>query len=91
MLNLRRFCLGLDNVVNDGIQKYSRNAYAATEQLHEIKRFSKDKSHTNNNNDTLGGVGDTLSDGILKEEEEEGKKMDVSTERHQSNTSKQTN
>ena len=38
---------------------------STSKQLHEIKRFSKNKSYTNNNNDTLGGVGNTLSDGIL--------------------------
>jgi len=33
---------------------------STSKQLHEIKRFSKNKSYANNNNDTLGGVGNTL-------------------------------
>lgn len=55
--------LGLDKAVNDGVEEDSTNADRATNQLHGVQRFSKDKGDTNNDNDTLGGVGNRLSDG----------------------------
>lgn len=60
--NLDLFLLG-DKVVNDRVEENSSNSDGASEQLDRIKRFSQDKSNTNDNNNTLSGVGNRLSDG----------------------------
>mmetsp|Transcript_9247 Transcript_9247/g.18748 ORF Transcript_9247/g.18748 Transcript_9247/m.18748 type:complete len:312 (+) Transcript_9247:118-1053(+) len=54
--------LGLDNVVDDGIEEDSANSDGATEKLDGVKRLSKDESDTDDNNDTLGSVSNRLGD-----------------------------
>lgn len=54
--------LALDEVVNDGVEEDSSNSDTATDQLDGGKRLSQDKGNTNNDDDTLGSVGDGLSD-----------------------------
>ena len=53
----------LDKVINDGIQQDSGNTNGASEQLDGVKRLAQDESNTDNDNNSLGRVGDRLRDG----------------------------
>mmetsp|Transcript_10810 Transcript_10810/g.31475 ORF Transcript_10810/g.31475 Transcript_10810/m.31475 type:complete len:419 (+) Transcript_10810:194-1450(+) len=52
-----------NELVNDGVQQDSSNSNGASEQLDGVEGFSEDKGNTNNDDDTLGGVGNGLRDG----------------------------
>ena len=58
-------CLRLDKTVNDRVKEYTSNTNGTSKKLHGIKRLSKDKGNTNNNDDTLGSIGYRLSYGTL--------------------------
>lgn len=55
--------LGLDEVVNDGVEEDSTNADGAPDELDGGERFAQDKGYTDNDDDALGSVGDRLCDG----------------------------
>mmetsp|Transcript_11420 Transcript_11420/g.25427 ORF Transcript_11420/g.25427 Transcript_11420/m.25427 type:complete len:299 (+) Transcript_11420:206-1102(+) len=52
--------LGLDKVVNDRVQEDSSNTDGATNQLDGGEGFSQDQRDTDNDNHTLGSVGNRL-------------------------------
>mmetsp|Transcript_85406 Transcript_85406/g.167118 ORF Transcript_85406/g.167118 Transcript_85406/m.167118 type:complete len:254 (+) Transcript_85406:60-821(+) len=49
-------------LINDRVQQHSSNSNGASNQLDGRQRFTQNKSNTNNDNDTLGSVGNRLSD-----------------------------
>mmetsp|Transcript_3990 Transcript_3990/g.8655 ORF Transcript_3990/g.8655 Transcript_3990/m.8655 type:complete len:422 (+) Transcript_3990:164-1429(+) len=60
----RTICLFLCNKrIDDGVQQDSPNADGASEQLDGVEGFSENKGDTDNDNNTLGGVGNGLRDG----------------------------
>ncbi len=52
--------LGLPDGINDGVQEDTTDADGAAKQLDGVKRLSEHDGDTNNDDDTLGGVGDRL-------------------------------
>jgi len=49
--------LRLDKTVNNRVKEYTSNTNGTSKKLHGIKRLSKDKGYTDNNDDTLGSIG----------------------------------
>ena len=52
-----------NKTVDDGVEENSSNSDRASDQLQRVEGLSHDKGDTDDNNDTLGSVGDRLSDG----------------------------
>mmetsp|Transcript_2210 Transcript_2210/g.4722 ORF Transcript_2210/g.4722 Transcript_2210/m.4722 type:complete len:289 (-) Transcript_2210:462-1328(-) len=52
-----------NELVNDGVQQNSSNSDGAPKHLDGVEGFTQNKSHTDDDNDTLGGVGNGLCDG----------------------------
>ena len=57
--------LGFDNVVNDGVEENTTNTNRTSEELHEVKRFTEDQGHADNDDDTFGCIRNGLSHGVL--------------------------
>ena len=58
------YCLfRVDKLVDDTVKKDTSNTNRATQKLDGVKGFSQNKSNTDNNNHTLGSVGNTLRHG----------------------------
>mmetsp|Transcript_7015 Transcript_7015/g.15252 ORF Transcript_7015/g.15252 Transcript_7015/m.15252 type:complete len:307 (+) Transcript_7015:148-1068(+) len=67
----------LDKVVNDGVKEHSSNSDTTTKKFHKVQTLSKNQSHTDNNNNSLGGIGHTLGHGI-RLLESHGRKLIIS-------------
>ena len=56
------YCLlRFDKLVDDTVKKDTSNTNRATQKLDGVEGFSQNKSNTDNDNDTLGSIGNTLS------------------------------
>lgn len=62
------FLLALDELVNDRIEEDATNTDGTSKELHGIQALTQDKSNADDNNHTLGSVGNGLSNrrGLLK-------------------------